>query len=236
MAINELEKRTEEVRKEREKKYHLTEIRNNREEIRKMGERCATYAVEIYPELESIPDWSVAPVTTIEFVKQVYQYLAKMRKKEMQETFLDFGKFARFSIEFGVTETADGDATFNPKITVMEEMTYDNENPENNKISMETPVIDMSSDIESVAVATSNNLKALCDLHFEDWRGIVQVVAAFFRVVKEYLIEHKDDNPYGITINFAEVLDLCIEKYNEEDDKVGYAINFGPGKELKLTS
>ena len=60
MAVEELlEEKTEQVETERSKKYHLTEIKNNREEIREMSEQTLDYAQTIYPKLPDIPDWGV---------------------------------------------------------------------------------------------------------------------------------------------------------------------------------
>ena len=231
--ITELDKKTEEVRQERQRKFHMVEIKNDREEIRLMAEQTMKYAVELYPEMASIPDWNVVVMTTIQFVKQIFAYLASKRDKDKTEVFVDLGEFARFSVEFGTTENADKDATFNPKVVVKSELMYDNEVAENNKLKTTVPEIDYSS-LETLTIATQNSLRSDFGYIMGDWRYIIYITVSFFRVVKDYLVKHKDDRDYGCIINFAEMLDFCIEKYGEEGEPTQYAINFGPGKAFKI--
>lgn len=235
MAIEELKEKTEEAVLERARKYSSIEITNNKKEISEMAIETLSYIKTIYPELPSIPDSVIVYMATINFIKQTYMFLAKKRTKDMGETYVDLGDFVRFSIEFGTTENADKDGTFNPKLTVKSELMYDNETPANNKIKSEAPVIDFDADIETIAKGASNLLKS-SGIIFQDWRNIVQIVLAFLRVVKDYLIKHKDDNEYGLVINLAEIVDLAIEKYGEEGEEPRYEICFGPGKALKLES
>lgn len=235
MAVEELlEEKTEQVETERSKKYHLTEIKNNREEIREMSEQTLDYAQTIYPKLPDIPDWGVTPMAFIEFMNQAYSFLANKATKNMNEVQVVFGDFFTLSIEFGTTKDAYKDATFNPKIVVGPEMIYDNENPENNKLRTDTPVIELTSDIETIGNGAKNVLKSKYGFIFEDWRDIVYIVASFLRIAKKFMVEHKDTEEWGLKINVAEIADIQIEKYKLDDDTFNYAINMGPGKAFKL--
>lgn len=234
MAVEELAKRTEEVESERKKKYHLTEIKNDREKIREISEKTMSYAREIYPALPQIPDWGIIPSVMIEFMSQTYNFLAQKSTKEMKEVQFEFGDFYTVSIEFGTTEDADKDATFNPKFVVGKELSYDNDIASNNKLSKEAPEIDLNSELETIIKGAQNILHSKYGFIFEDWRYILYIVVATLRVEKDFLIAHKDDEEWGLRINFAEVYDMQIEKANQEDGEVKFYINMGPGKGFKL--
>ena len=233
MAVEELKKETEKVELERNKRYQLFEIRNNLEEIRTISEQTCTYAVELYPDIVCIPDWSLVPRIVMEYVKATYDFLKSKRTKDMRETFVDFGDFVHFGIEFGTTENADKDATFNPIITVKSELMYDNDTKNGNKLKREVPDINLNNDIEVICQGAKNVLKSKFGVIIEDWRNIAYITLSFFRIAKDYLIKNKDAEGIGLIINLGEVLDLCIEKYGD-DENPKYAINFGAGKSLKM--
>lgn len=232
--LEELAKKREKAELDKNSRYQLFEIRNNLEEIRTMSERTCDYVVSIYPELVSIPEWSIIPRVVMEFVKASFDHLKAKRKKDISETFIEIDNFIHFGIEFGTTDNADKDATFNPIITTMGELLYDNTNPDNNKISKDAPILNLTNDIEFVAISAKNVLQNRFGLIIEDWRSIVYIFVAFCRVAKEYLVKNKDNDEVGIIINIGEVIDVSIEKYGADDDHLEYAINFGPGKTLKM--
>lgn len=238
MAIQELEKKTEEARKERQKNYHMVEIKNNREDIRIICERTIDLAEEYYSkEMDRIPEWSIVSITVISFVKQAVAFLVDRATKEMNKVTIDIGDFITFGIEYGVTLEADGkDATFNPLTIVGKEMYFDNENMDNNKLPKDAPNIELTSDIETICQGALNTLKSMYGIIIGDWRYVIYIFVSFMRNVKQYLIQHKDQNDsWGCVINFAEVLDFTIEKCGEEDEPAFYVINFGPGKDFKIT-
>lgn len=233
--LTELEKKTEEVRLERQKRYHMVEIKNDIEEIREMAERTMTYAIELYPEMVGIPDWNVVVMTSVQFIRQIYTYLASIRDKDKAEVFVDLGEFIRFSIEYGITESADKDATFNPKAIAKSEMYYDNEDASKNKLRTDVPEIDFSS-LESIAISAQNTLRSDFGYILGDWRYIIYITVSFLRIVRDYLIQHRNDKDYGCMINFAELITFSIERFGEEGEPEQYQITFGPGKAFKLPS
>lgn len=214
-------------------RYQLFEITNNLEEIRIMSEATCNYVPQIYPELSNIPEWSIIPRIVMEFVKESFNFLKAKRKKDISEVFVNVGNFVHFGIEFGTTEDADKDATFNPIITVGDEIAYNNGNKTANKLKKEAPDIDYDNDISYICSSAKNLLQSKFGLFIEDPRSILEIFVAFCRIAKDYLIKHKDDDEIGIIINLGEVIDMAIEKFGD-DENIQYAINFAPGKMLKV--
>ena len=231
--LEELNKKTEQAERERNGRYQLFEIRNDLEEIRNISERTCEYAGEIYPSIAGIPEWSIIPRIVMEFITATFQFLKTKRKKGMSETFVELPNFVHFGIEFGTTEDAEKDATFNPIITVMGELTYDNEHPENNVIPKAAPEMDFDTNIQFISETANNVLKGKYGIIIEDWKSIPYIFIAFSRVAKEYLVNHKDDKGDFLTINLGNVMDMVIEKYDGESGE-SYDIGFGPGKTLKM--
>lgn len=231
--LEELNKKTEQAERERNGRYQLFEIRNDLEEIRNISERTCEYAGQIYPSIAGIPEWSIIPRVVMEFVTSTFKFLKNKKKKGMSETFVELPNFIHFGIEFGTTEDAEKDATFNPIIKVMGELMYDNENPDNNIIPKTAPDMELDTNIQFISEDANNILKSKYGIIIEDWKMIPEIFIAFSRVAKEYLVAHKDDKGDFLTINLGNVMDMVIEQY-DGDSGNNYDIGFGPGKTLKM--
>lgn len=239
MAINELSTEIEKEQVERAKRYPLLDIQNNREEIRTIAQETIKYAAELYPRLEGIEYWEIIARTAIEFMNQ-YIKLANSKKSTKNCVMIPMGEFMSVGVEYGETADSDKDGTYNPIITIGPELAYDNENPENNKLRKNPPVFneDDEQNIDFICKSTQNVCKSKYTIIFEDHKDIARLTFAFFRQIRQYLIDHKDDEStsdfdYGLDIDLGNVLDIGICKY-DVDGVVNYAIQFSPGQSLKV--
>lgn len=234
MAIEELTEKTEEVEAERNKKYPLLDIRDSLDVIREISENTITLLKKIYPKYKDLDIWEVTPKITMEFITAIYRVLETKTLTDASETYMEVPDVAKFGIEYGVTANADKDGTLNPRIQLSDAFKYDNQIPENNHL-VETPVLtdNLPDEIELVCKSVQNLLKTKHKLFVEEWQDIYIIFILFIRCARQFLIEHKDDEYWGFTINLGNVVDMGIEKYDVEDG-VEYCIQlFGPGQKLK---
>lgn len=236
MAIEELASKIDKETLERRRRYPLLDITDNRTEIRTISEHALKYAAELYPELESFKNsnyWEIIPRVTIELLKEVFRKLSEQRSTETGEVFYELGDFLRIGIEYGTTQDADKDGTFNPVISVKSEMVYDNMTDVNNKLRTNVPVFD---DINTLQELCGNVTKTLLDKYtimINQWNAVLQLFVSFMRCTRDYLVKHKDDTEYGTDINLADVVDMSIEKYiGDSGDE--YVIQVAPGQVAKL--
>ena len=242
MPVEELEVLQKEVERDRKRRYPTIDIVNNREEIRIISENTLTYAGTIYDDLKDLPEdiWHIVPTAVCEFMKGCYSFLNAHKKKDMTEARIEIGDFIKFAIEYGTTENADTDATFNPLIELGAELQYYNDDPSKNTVPTTAPDIPEDQNVEFVCKVAQNVLKDKYAITIEDWRSILHLFVAFIRQAREFLILHKDSDDEnaddcGCEINLCEVVDLGIEKY-DTDKGVEYCIQFAPGQQLKLAS
>jgi hypothetical protein len=236
MAIEELASKIDKETQERRKRYPLLDIVSNRTEIRTISEHALEYAAELYPELEAFKQsnyWEIIPRVTMELLKEVFRKLSDQRTTETGEVSYELGDFLKIGIEYGTTQDADKDGTFNPVISVKEEMKYDNETDTNNKLRTNVPVFD---DINTLQELCGNVTKTLLDKYnimINQWNAVLQLFVAFMRTTRDYLIKHRDDTDFGVEINLADVIDMSIEKYiGDSGDE--YVIQIAPGQIAKL--
>lgn len=235
MAIEELEKRIEKEEMERRKRYPLLDVVTNRAEIREISEDTLKYMSELYPEIESMPAhlWEVVPRITIEMLKEVFNYLSGMKSTDNGEVSYTLGNFLKIGIEYGTTEDADKDGTFNPVISVLSEMAYDNNVDTNNKLSHEIPIFTDTTTLQDICTKVTNTLKTKYGIVITQWTAVQDIFAAFMRIARQYLIKHRDDTEYGVEINLADVVDMSIERYTG-DNGDEYCIQIAPGQIAKL--
>lgn len=233
MAIEELTEKTEEVERERNKKYPLLDIRDDLDVIREISENALSLLKKVYPKYEGLDIWEIIPNITMEFITSIYKLLCSKPLTEASETYLEIPDIGKFGIEYGVTANADKDGTLNPLIRLNDTMRYDNQIPENNHL-VETPILidGLSDEIELVCKTVQNVLKSKRSILVEEWLDVYNVAIFFIRCARQFLIDHKDDEECGFEINLGNVIDIGIEKYDAESG-VEYCIQFGPGQKLK---
>ena len=236
MSIEELGKKIEKETLERRRRYPLLDIVDNRAEIRAISEESLKYAAKLYPELSGLKEnnyWEIVPRIVMELLKEVFKDLSAKRNTETGEVSYELGDFLKIAIEYGTTQDAEKDGTFNPVISVKDELKYDNEVDINNKLRTDVPVFE---DINTLQELCANVSKTMLDKYtivISQWTAIMQLFVAFMRTTKDYLIKHKDDTDYGVEINLGDVIDMNIEKYiGESGDE--YVIQIAPGQIAKL--
>lgn len=235
MAINELSAEIEKEEVERRKRYPLLEIVNNREEIRNIAEDTLKYIGELYPSLKDLDYWEVVPRMAIEFMKQYFS-IAESKKSADKCVFVSMGEFMSIGIESGKTLGADKDGTLNPIIKTGPELAFDNENADANKLKKTEPVFtpEDQETLDFVSKHVQNTLKSKFGIIVEDYHDIAHIALSFFRLIREYLIQHKDQEEYGLDIDLGNVLDIGIQKYTDDNGGFKYCIQFAPGQSFKM--
>lgn len=238
MALENLAEEVEKAEKERAKRYPLLDVVNNLEDLRKISEDTVRYAGELYPDLgESLEGlWEVVIRTSLEFSKSVFKILGNEKTTKASMVSVEIENFMKFGIEYGTTEDGDKDATFNPVVTILGDMVYNNDNPtETEKVVKVAQYLgENDNTLENICKDTQTTMKTKYGVIIEDWRNILRIFIAFAVQTRAYLIDHKDDNDYGMDINFGNVLDIGIERYGMEDEKIQYCIQFAPHQIPKL--
>lgn len=236
MAIEELNKKIEKEETERRKRYPLLDIVNNRAEIRSISEDALKYCVDVYPELKALHEqnlWEIVPRITIELLKEVFSFVAEKKSKESGEISYDLGEFLKVGIEYGTTDDAEKEGTFNPIISVKSEMYFDNVIDVNNKVPSEKADFGDSVTLQEICTKVTDTLMSKFGIKVSHYTAILNLFASFMRMTKQYLIKHRDDTEYGVEINLADVVDLSIEKYiGDSGDE--YCIQIAPGQIAKL--
>lgn len=236
MAIEKLSEKIEKEELERRKRYPLLDIVNNRAEIRTISDNALDYCLTVYPELKALRDrnkWDLLPRVTIELITGVFNFIAAKKTKESGEVSYDLGDFLRIGIEYGETDDAEKEGTFNPIISVKSEMQYDNEIDVNNKVPYEKAIFDDSTTLQEICSKVIDILYTKFGVKITHYSAILNMFAAFMRMTKQYLIEHRDDTEFGVEINLADVVDMSIEKYiGDSGDE--YCIQIAPGQIAKL--
>ena len=223
MAVKDLGAKIEEAEAQRRSRYPVWDIIDDASQIREMSEKTWEYCAAVYPkDFPADPSawmWEIVPRIVVEVFKQGFEFLTKKKTTESREVSLEFEGFLTIGIEFAETPDGHKSGTFNPVISVADEMTYDNKTASKNKL-VKTP-IDMnrvSSDVDFIMKQTQNVLQSKYKITAENWKLIYQLFTSFLRVSRDWLIQHKDDKDYGIEINMGNVIIMAIEKWGEDND------------------
>ena len=236
MAIEKLSDKLEKEELERRKRYPLLDIVNNRAEIRTISEEALDYFIEIYPELKEFKDsipWELMTRVTIELLKEVFEFVSSKKNTDSGEISYDLGDFIKVGIEYGKTDNAEKEGTFNPIISVKSEMMYDNKTDINNKLPTEKADFGTLVSLTEICSKVANTLLTKFGSKITHNDMILDIFASFMRKAKQYLIKHRDDTEFGIDINLADVVDISIEKYiGDSGDE--YCIQVSPGQIAKL--
>ena len=238
-----LEKKMNETQERYLDRYPLLFLVNNREEIKEISENAIKYAARLATDSElRIPIWEIMPRVAVEVVRATVDYIAERKTTTIAEQYFDLGNTIRVAIEYAETEDADKIGTFNPKISILDDMKYGN--PYDDSTMMCNDVIDTlfkncSREIViKIAERASSEIQKASGAKIANTQLIMLLFVAFMRKTKDFLIEHKDDNDWGCELDIAGVYFIGISKFDDTSAETGvdYTIYITPAKELKQRS
>lgn len=254
-----LEKKTAEAEKQRAVRYPLWDLPNNRKELREISERAAKILTEgenaLRPEIEPVSMWEIFPRVTMEVLQAVVNYLVAHRSVDVSEVYLTFGKLFEIGIEFMVMQASENPNSFNPKIVVLDELKYEMKDvPYDDLVSVEDGQVLRDENSEGLPIQFFNERQTLYEIvkglisypngregllmtkygiAIFDWTLLYSIVVAFFRSMKEYLLDHKDDQEVGLEFDLGRIIKFGISR-NGDDDDDDYDIFIIPGQEFKV--
>lgn len=235
--MTELEKRVQQANIEREQRRPLLAITDNRKEIREISIATQKYLAELNPNLKKIKIWEAIPRIVIEFINAALTKLSKEDAFENGISKIIIGDTMELGIDGLLTPDADKNGNLTPFIRCRSEFKYENVNlPYNDEITVDEARILREEHCEGLPAQFFENReeikeitmlakRPLCDDYGimlgtdEDWYLIPLVVVAFFRTIRKYLVDHKDDGEIGVSINFADILKIGICKEGGVDDE-----------------
>lgn len=220
------------------KRYTLWTAVNNLEEIREMCEDTIRYAGTIYKSMAKLnPDeiWEIVARVVSDVIINLFKVVDE--KKEVGKSIsTKIGDFMTITIEHAETLDADKDGTFNPMIEVGPELQYDNVEPKNNALPDKQPMFDPEEQttLDFVCKNVQTTMKSKYGVMIEDYKMIEYIFTSFLRTMKQYMIEHKDDNAYGCDISLGETINVGLTKYDQQDGSVRCCIGIEPGRIIKM--
>lgn len=241
-----LEEKTNQVNREREHRHPLLDVRENRKELRLIAERAQEYIREKAPELADIRDWAAIPRVAISVLTEMFVVTHKMMLETKNDVSIQIGDFMTIGIEYlGTNGDKDGNLTPviipGPELDYNRELTeYDDAIPVDMKRELEDEGLhyllpqfyDIRTILNDMFVGLLPVLESDYGIVISDWSVAMLIFAAFFRMAKQYLVEHKDDGEYGLVINLAEAAFIEITKDGTDEDPI-YAICVTPGQTFK---
>lgn len=245
-----LEEKIKQSAIERNKKYPLLDISDNRKEIREIAQATQNYMIELNPDLKRIKIWEAIPRIVIEFIRASFTKLSKSDALKDGESSVVIGDLMELGVQY--MSTADGEKAGNltPVIRCRSEFKYENAAlPYNDEVPVDVASVmeeekcpglpiqffDDRKTIKEISEIATKELENYGIFVMDEWWVIPLTVIAFFRKTKEYLIEHKDDGEIGVEINFAELIKITITKEGgmEEGDPVDYVLSITPNQIFK---
>lgn len=254
-----LEEKTAEAERERAVRYPLWDLPNNRKELREISEQAMKLLTEgdhaLRPDMLPISMWEVVPRITMEVLQAIVNYLVAHRSVDVSEVYLTFGKLFDIGIEFIVMNNSENPTSFNPKIHVLSELSYEMKDvPYDDLVSVEDGQILREENSEWLPIQFFEERETLYEIvkglisfpngrdgvlatkygiTLFDWTILYSVTLAFFRAMKQYLIDHKDDQEVGLEFDLGRIIKFGIAK-NGDDDDDDYDIFIIPGQEFKV--
>ena len=251
--MTELEQQIQQAGIERARRFPLLAIVDNRDEIRKISRATQDYMIELDPDLKRIKIWEAIPRIVIEFINACFTKLSKTEAAENGSSSIVIGDIMEIGVDGLMTKDGDKDGNLTPFIRCRSEFKYENislpyrdEVPIDiaNQMSDEKCTglpIQFFDNREEIKEVTKTAMDVLTRDYGiivgeqNDWFIIPLTVVAFFRQVRKFLVEHKDDGEIGIDINFADLIKVGIVKEGgmEEDDPVDYILYIAPNQIFK---
>lgn len=250
--MTELEQKIQQAGIERERRYPLLAIVDNRKEIREISIATQDYMIELNPDVKRIKIWEAVPRIVIEFILASFTKLSKSDAMKNGESSIIIGDIMELGVDGLLTNDADKDGNLTPLVRCRSEFKYENISlPYNDDMTIDQlnilqeekceglPVqfFENREEIKEVTRIAMNPLKNNYGIIMgeEDWFIIPLTVVAFFRKTRDYLVEHKDDSEVGLEINFANLIKMGIAKEGgiEEGDPVDYVLYITPEQVFK---
>ena len=255
-----LEEKKLAVEKERRVQHPLWNYPDNRKELRTIGERAMDLLYRgdnpLRPDVVNMGVWEAIPIITLNVLQSAVNYLVAHRSTDVSEVYLTFGKLFQIGIEYMVVQSAENANTFNPKIKVLDELRYDMKDvPYDDDIPVDIgqtlrdekseylPVqffeeretmYEIVKDLISYPNGRTGTLASDYGIVTYDWTLLYSIVVVFFRAAKEFLIEHKDDDGFGIELKLGRIIDFGISK-NGDDEDDDYDLYVSPGQDFKVS-
>lgn len=251
--MTELEQKIQQANIERERRYPLLAIVDNRKEIRDISIAAQEYMIELNPDVKKIKIWEAIPRIVIEFINAAFTKLSKSDAINNGSSSIIIGDIMELGVDGLLTNDADKDGNLTPFIKCRSEFKYENISlPYQDEISIDDANIlrdekceglpaqffdnrDEIKEVTHIAMKKLENNFGIIMGESQDWYIIPLTVVAFFRKVRDYLVEHKDDEEVGIDINFADLIKIGITKEGgmDEDDPVDYVLYITPNQIFK---
>jgi len=243
-----LEDKIAEVDREEALRYPLIEVVTNRKEIREISEKTLDLLYQMRPDIVKVLPWVVIPTSVVEFLKAIIEKVNDEKEKQACDVYAQVGNIMTIGIEYLGTPTSAGkEGTFNPTISVGPELSYENKDiPYDDSVSVDMMNImtaegcpslhpqffDNREFILAASQKATNVMVSKRAIVIKDTTILPSVFVAFFRTVRDYLVDHKDFGEFGLNINLADIIDFGIEKYGDEEHPE-YNIYITPGQIFK---
>lgn len=249
--MTELEEQIKQAGVERQRRYPLLDITNNREEIRAIAQAAQDYMVELNSDVKRIKVWEAIPRMVIEFIQGAFTKLSKDDALKQGESSIIIGDIMELGIEYMGTADGDKQGNLTPVVHCRSEFKWENNLlPYHDEISVDEARVLREENCEGLPAQFFENRKEIKEvcmiarrkledcgiiLPESDWWILALTVVAFFRKTKEYLVEHKDDGEIGVEIDFANLLKIAVTKEGglEEGDPVDYILSITPNQIFK---
>lgn len=250
--MTELEQKIQQANIEKERKHPLLAITNNRKEIREISQATQDYLGELNPDMRRVKIWEAIPRIVIEFISASLNKLRKEDAINSGYSSIVIGDIMELGIDGLITKDGDKDGNLTPHINCRSEFKYENVNlPYMDEVPVDVAKIMREEKCEGLPIQFFENREEIKEISNEarviladkygiimpedDWFMIPLVVLAFFRQVRKYLVDHKDDDEIGIDIDFAELISIGINKEGglEEGDPVDYILYISPKQIFK---
>lgn len=251
--MTELEQQIKQANIERERRYPLLAIVDNRNEIREIAQAAQDYMTELNPDVKRIKIWEAIPRIVIEFINASFTKLSKKDAMSNGSSSIIIGDIMELGVDGLQTKDGDKDGNLTPFIKCRSEFKYENVSlPYMDEISIDDARILQDEHCEGLPAQFFENreeikevtliaMKVLEDKYgimmgeTNDWFIIPLTVVAFFRKMRDYLVAHKDDGEIGMDINFADLIKVGITKEGgmEEGDPVDYVLYITPNQIFK---
>lgn len=248
--MTQLEEQIKQSAIERERKFPMLDISDNRKEIREIAQVTQDYMVEMNPDVKRIKIWEAIPRIVIEFIHASFTKLSKTDAMKNGESSLTLGDIMEVGIQYMATSDGDKAGNLTPIIRCRSEFKYENASlPYHDEVPLDTARIleeekcpglpiqffetrETIKDISQIAAKELDNYGIIV---MDDWWIIPLVFVAFFRKTKEWLIQNKDTGEIGVEINFADLIKIAVTKEGgmEEGDPVDYILSITPNQIFK---
>ena len=250
--MTELEQKIQQTEIERKRRYPLLDISDNRSEIRDISIATQDYIVELNPDVKRIKIWESIPRIVIEFILSAFKRISRTDAVKEGVSSVTIGDIMELGVDYMETNDADKSGNLTPCIKCRSEFKYENislpymdevpvdiakEMRDENCEGLPIQFFENRDEIKAITLDAMQVLEKQYGIMFgpNDWWIVPLIVVAFFRQVRSFLVEHKDDGEIGLSINFAGLLNISITKEGgiDEDDPIDYFLGITPEQVFK---